>query len=105
MGLRGVMLPSAICASLLSCLLLNSGCHSRQVETTVENHTGAAIEQLEVDYPSASFGANSIAVDANFGYRFQIRGTGALKVQYSVAGRQIKQIIGPLLREGQQGEL
>jgi len=99
------MFHGALGASLLIGLLTVSGCHSRQVETTVENHTGAAIQQLEIDYPSASFGANSIAVNADFAYRFQIRGSGALKVQYSTAGGQTKQITGPTLSEGQQGRL
>ncbi len=99
------LLRGAVSASLLSCLLFASGCHSHQIEATVENHTGAAIEQLEVDYPTASFGANSLAADASFGYRFQIRGSGAVKVQYSVAGGQTRQITGPSLSEGQQGRL
>ena len=91
--------------SLLSILLIVCGCHSRHVDATVENHTGAAIQQLEVDYPSASFGANSLAADANFGYRFQIQGSGDLKVQYSMVGGKTQQIKGPTLHEGQQGQL
>ena len=61
---------------LLPVLGLAAGCHSYHVETTVENRTGAAIQLLEIDYPSASFGANSVAAGAIFHYRIQLRGSG-----------------------------
>jgi hypothetical protein len=86
-------------------LLATTGCRSHHVEITVENRTGTAIELLEVDYPSASFGADSLAAGADFHYRIQIRGSGPLKVQYTgVAGRQEK-INGPTLSERQDGRL
>jgi hypothetical protein len=86
-------------------LLAVCGCHSYHVETTVENRTGAAIQLLEVDYPSASFGADSLAAGADFHYRIQIEGTGLLKVQYTAAGGHQEQISGPTLSERQQGRL
>jgi hypothetical protein len=89
--------------SLLPVLLV--GCHSYHVETTVENRTGAAIQLLEVDYPNASFGADSLAAGADFHYRIQIQGTGPLKVQYTAAGGQMEKISGPNLSERQQGSL
>jgi hypothetical protein len=75
------------------------------VEITVENRTGAAIHLLEVDYPSASFGADSLASGADFHYRIQIRGAGPLKVAYTAAGGLQKTISGPTLTEDQQGRL
>ena len=92
-------------ACLLLVLLMSSGCRSRHVEITVENRTGAAVELLEVDYPSASFGANSLAAGADYDYRIQIRGAGAVKVQYAAAGGLKKQIDGPTLSEGEHGRL
>ncbi len=95
-------------AGLLAFALLPAflaGCHSYHVETTVENRTGAAIQLLEVDYPSASFGADSLAAGADFHYRIQIQGTGPLTVQYTGAGGQMKKISGPNLSERQQGRL
>jgi hypothetical protein len=89
---------------LLSALLATTGCRSRHVEITVENRTGAAIQLLEVDYPSASFGADRLAADGNFHYRIQISGTGPLKVAYTAAGHQ-ETINGPTLAEDQQGRL
>jgi hypothetical protein len=94
---------SAVIAMAL--LMALAGCHSYHVETTVENRTGGAIQLLEVDYPSASFGTNTLAVGAEYHYRIQLRGTGPLKVQYTGSdGRKI-QIEGPMLAEQQEGRI
>jgi hypothetical protein len=83
-----------------------SGCHSYQIETTVENRTGAAIELLEVDYPSASFGADKLAPAADYHYRFQVRGEGPVKVQYGESvSHRVRQMIGPEVSERQEGRL
>lgn len=82
-----------------------SACHSYHIDATVENRTGAPIQLLEVDYPSATFGADSLAADASFHYRFQVRGSGELKVSYTAANGQTVQISGPALAERQQGTL
>jgi hypothetical protein len=93
---------------LAACLIfvLNlAACHSYHIDATIENRTGAPIQLLEVDYPNASFGADSLASGATFHYRFQVRGSGPLNVEYTPAnGRQI-QITGPALAERQQGQL
>jgi hypothetical protein len=82
-----------------------AGCHSYHVETTVENRTGGAIQLLEVDYPSASFGDNNLEAGADYHYRIQFQGSGPLKVQYtSVDGKQI-QTTGPQVAELQEGQL
>jgi hypothetical protein len=94
---------------LLPVLGLAAGCHSYHVETTVENRTGAAIQLLEIDYPSASFGANSLAAEGVFHYRIQLRGSGPLKVQYTASDdrpvQRLVQIDGPTLAERQEGRL
>ncbi len=100
------MMQHRILATLmLSALVAATGCHSYHVETTVENRTGGAIQLLEVDYPSASFGANRLAAGAEFHYRIQLRGSGALKVQYTAADGHQVQIEGPVLAEPQEGRL
>lgn len=100
---RGYVFFFIVCS--LSALLATSGCRSHHVEITVENRTGAAIQLLEVDYPSASFGADKLAADADFHYRIQIRGTGPLKVMYSATAGHQNMINGPTLAEDQQGRL
>jgi hypothetical protein len=82
-----------------------AGCHSYHVETIVENHTGGTIQLLEVDYPSASFGADSLAAGAEFHYRIQLRGSGPLKVQYKASDGKQEQIDGPTVAELQEGRL
>ena len=95
-----------LAAILLPVFGLAAGCHSYHVDTTVENRTGAAIQLLEVDYPSASFGVGSLAAGAAFHYRIQLRSSGPVKVQYTAGdGRQAVQIEGPTLAEPQQGQL
>ncbi len=89
----------------LALLLVLAGCHSYHVEMTVENRTGTTIQLLEVDYPSASFGADNLAAGADYHYRIQIQGSGPVKVQYTAASGLKQQIDGPTLSERQQGRL
>ncbi len=84
---------------------LLTGCHSAHVEVAVENRTGAAIRLLEVDYPSASFGADSLASAATLHYRIQVQGNGPVKVQYAAEGGSQPQMLGPSLAERQEGTL
>ena len=102
---RAAIRREILTAILLPLLVPAAGCHSYHVETTVENRTGAGIQLLEVDYPSASFGADSLASGAVLHYRIQIQGTGSLKVQYAGTGGHQEQISGPALTERQQGSL
>jgi hypothetical protein len=92
-------------ALLLPALLATTVCHSYHVETTVENRTGEPIQLLEVDYPSASFGADSLPAGALFHYRIQLQGAGPLKVQYTTGNGHQAQIEGPTVAERQEGRL
>jgi hypothetical protein len=80
-------------------------CHSYHIDATIENRTGAPIQLLEIDYPSASFGINRLEAGAIYRYRFQIRGSDTLKVEYSTPDGHQVQIVGPTLAERQQGQL
>ena len=96
----------ALFAAFLSAIFLAAtACHSYHVDATVENRTGADIQLLEVDYPSASFGVDRIASGAVYHYRFQIRGSGPLKITYTGPDGKQVQIAGPTLVERQQGQL
>jgi hypothetical protein len=96
----------AIFAAFLSAILLAAtACHSYHIDTTIENRTGADIQLLEVDYPSASFGVDHIASGAIYHYRFQVNGSGPLKITYTGADGKQVQIDGPTLVEHQQGQL
>jgi hypothetical protein len=94
---------SALSASAL--LIVAAGCHSYHIEATVENRTGATITLLEVDYPTASFGADTLAVDQVFHHRIQTRDSGPISVQYTAGhGRQVL-VTGPTLYEKQEGSI
>jgi len=68
------------------------------------SRTGAAIELLEVDYPSASFGAERLAAGEVFRYSIQVRGNGPLKVEYTGSDGRQAQMNGPTLTEHQEGQ-
>lgn len=95
--------PAIVLSSLLVCAV---GCHSYHVETTVENRTGTTVRLLEVDYPTASFGTENLASGADFHYRFQVRGSGPVKLELTLPGAQQPiEINGPTLAERQEGQL
>ena len=102
---RRAGLRPALFAVTFFAAFLFPACHSYHIDATIENRTGAPIQLLEVDYPSASFGVDSLAAGARFHYRFQVLGSGQLKISYTAASGQTVQISGPALVERQQGEL
>jgi hypothetical protein len=105
MILRTAFRGATLTAIVLPTLMLPTGCHSYHVETSVENRTGAPIQLLEVDYPSASYGADTLAAGGIFHYRIQLRGNGPLKLQYTASDLRQIQIVGPTLAERQEGKL
>jgi hypothetical protein len=94
-----------LAAALAPMLIWAAGCHSHHIEMAVENRTGAAIQLLEVHYPSASFGADRLAPGEVFRYSIQVRGSGPLKVGYTSSDGQQAQISGPTLAERQEGRI
>jgi len=82
-----------------------SGCRSPYVETTIANRTGSDITELQVEYPSASFGKDALPSGADFHYRFKLQGSGPIKLSYTDAAHQDHAFTGPTLYEGQQGTL
>jgi hypothetical protein len=82
-----------------------SGCHSAFVETTLDNQGDMPVRLVEVDYPSASFGAGSIAAHSQFHYRFKIQGSGPLKIEFTDASGKVHDSDGPELHQGQEGTL
>ena len=99
------VLRAGICSLAVIALAAAAGCHSYHVDATVENRTGEPVQLLEVDYPSASFGAGKLASGEVFHYRIQLRGSGPLKVQYTAGDGRLVQIDGPSLAERQEGAL
>jgi hypothetical protein len=92
-------------AAITVALILATGCKSPHVAVTVENRTGGDLKLLEVDYPSASFGADKLAAGAVLHYSVALQGEGPVKVQYTAPGQSQPQATGPSLSEGQAGKL
>ena len=82
-----------------------TACRSAYVETTIENSGPAPIHLIEVDYPSASFGTQSIDSHGVYHYHFKIQGSGPVTLSFTDAGGKPHTATGPELKEGQQGEL
>ena len=84
-------------------LMVATGCRSAFVRATIENHSSEDLKLIEVDYPSASFGTQSLSPGADFHYRFKVLGEGKLKIDYTDASNQEKKAEGFLLQEGAEG--
>ena len=98
-------LRSIACAASLLPVLGIAACRADHVETTIENRTGAAIQLLEVDYPSASFGADRLASGADFHYRIQVRGSGEVDITYTGSGDKQVHLKGPAIADHARGSL
>ena len=82
-----------------------SGCHSAYISATISNHTAAPIALVELDYPSASFGTQSLSPGADFHYRFKVLGSGPTTLLWTDAARHDHKSKGPDLREPDEGTL
>ena len=86
-------------------LLLLAGCHSPVIDATLTNATSDPLRLIEVDYPSASFGVQTLEPGGTFHYRFKVLGSGALKMSWTDNRRQEHASTGPNLSEGSEGKL
>jgi hypothetical protein len=81
-----------------------AGCRSRFIDVTIVNQ-GPTVHLLEFDYPSASFGANQLAMGARYNYRFKVQGPGSLSLQYEDVTGHTHTVQGPRVDLGDQGSL
>jgi len=95
---------AAIFLALLAVFCI-SACRSAYVETTLENNGSAPMRLIEVDYPSASFGMQSLNAHGTFHYRFKVQGSGPITMTWTDATGKSHTAAGPILKEGQQGTL
>jgi len=102
---RRAALRQFVFIALMSPALLAAACHSYHIETTLENRTGNPIKLLEVDYPSASFGADALAAGANLRYRIVVLDSGPVTITYTGSDDKQVKIKGIDLFERQQGSL
>jgi hypothetical protein len=100
-------MPGRIIAAILAfCLLLTTnGCQQCHVEATLVNRTGVELRLIEIDYPSASFGANALGPGETLRNPMRIHGSGSVRIQYVIGNSSPVSIQGPTLSKGQQGRL
>lgn len=92
-----------VCATLLGAALL-AGCHSHIVDVTIINQ-GPAVHVVELDYPSASFGTDSLVHGGQYHYRFKIQGSGPLSLSFEDNSGKNHTAQGPTVYQGQEGSL
>jgi hypothetical protein len=100
MGLSGA---KYVVAGML--LLGMVGCKSAFINADVRNATGGTVTLVEVDYPNASFGRESLAAGADFRYGFKVLGSGGTTVSWTDAANTQHTMKGPDLHELQEGSL
>jgi hypothetical protein len=100
--LRQTPIRLGLCTLLVPAL---AGCHSHYIEATIQNDSGATVSLVELDYPSASFGKESLLGGTAYHYRFKILGDGPTKILWTDAQHHDHTVPGPSLREGEEGKL
>jgi hypothetical protein len=96
-------IPGAVVA-LVAALAL-TGCHSALIDATISNRTTQPLSLIEVDYPSASFGTQTLVPGQDFHYRFKVLGNGPTTLLWTDAAHHDRKLSGPALREGDEGKL
>jgi hypothetical protein len=89
----------------LAATLTLTGCHSAYVAATISNRTPEPLSLIELDYPSASFGTQTLAPGADFHYRIKVLGSGPTTVLWTDPTRHDHKSSGPTLHENDEGTL
>jgi hypothetical protein len=89
----------------LGVILTLTGCHSAHIEATLSNRTPDTLTLVEVDYPSASFGTQTLAPGADFHYRFKVLGSGPTTLLWTDPSHHDHKSPGPDLHENDEGRL
>ena len=92
-----------VLAGVCALLLMVAGCKSYWMDATVVNRSGETFKELEVSYPSASFGVDSLAPGGEYKYHFQVRNSGPMAVDYVGSDGKHVHVEGTTLNESMQG--
>ena len=87
-------ISSVFCALVF---LLLAGCNSAQLRVTVDNHSSAALRNVEVNYVSASFGVPYLAPAAGYHKYVEPLRSGKLQVKYVDEAGKEHVSIGPAI--------
>ena len=97
--IKRLRLGAPLCFSLLL-----GGCRARLVDAKIVNQ-GPALQLLEFDYPSASFGVDKLPAGGVYHYRFAVKGAGPLTLHFEDSAGHSYTANGPAVNEGQEGSL
>jgi hypothetical protein len=104
--MRFLRRPSALVVPLVCSLLLAAtGCRSHVVSVRLVNDSAQPVSTIIVDYPSATFGVNSLEPGKSFQYRFKPSETGPLKIQFTNAAGVTHHMTGPTVAKDQEGRM
>lgn len=62
--------------------LTAAACHSSGIDVTIQNNAKVPLNNVEVDYPTAAFGARSIAPGASFWYHIKPTSDGEITLSF-----------------------
>lgn len=94
---------------LLTCVFLLIafvGCtHSHVIQVTVTNTSAEKITTVVIDYPEATFGANSLDAGKSFQHKIKPTATGALKIEFVNSHGVDRVSTGPVVHKGDEGSI
>ncbi len=96
-------LSSAVVALIL--LAVAAGCRSRVINVRLINTSAQPVSTVIVDYPSATFGVNSLAPGKTFQYVIKPTDHGPVKIQFTDAQGGNHSFSGPTVEKGQEGSI
>lgn len=82
-----------------------AGCRSPHIEVTVINSGSTVLHNIEVDYPSASFGIPALAPGQKYPFKIRLQDSGRFKVQFFDSAEKQHSGTGPYAAERQRGTL
>ena len=102
MNLKKTQQHSHFIAALLLFTLL-AGCRAHVVKVNLINTSSEPVKTIIVDYPTATFGKDTLAPGATFSYAIKPLETGMLKVQFTDAKGSIHNYTGTTLHKNDDG--
>jgi hypothetical protein len=91
-----------VCFTLFLFAIL-AGCRAHMVKIKLVNTSSSPLSTIIVDYPSATFGKDSLAPGETFSSSVKLTDNGTLKVQFRDANGINHFYAGPVLHKNQEG--
>jgi hypothetical protein len=99
-------MTSARAALIFLLLLAFAGCmHSHVIQVTVTNTSTEKLSTIEIDYPEATFGINSLEPGQSFQYKIKPTDTGALKIEFFNSRGVDHKSSGPVIHKNDEGSI